>query len=607
MLWSIACKADAMPNRYASACSLPQLCLLATALLLAACQTPATAPDAVATPAPTIAVKLIALNDFHGNLLPPRDPTLLPDRPGQPDIPVPLGGASYISTAVAQLKAANPRNVVVAAGDLISASPLQSSLFHDEPAIAVMNGIGLEFSAVGNHEFDRGRGALLRMQRGGCAEDGTLGQDTCVNGPFPGAAFRYMAANVVDETGTPLLPAVGIKTFIVDGRMPLSIGFIGLTLEGTPELVNRTGIAGLRFLDEAETINREAAALTKQGVRAIVVLIHEGGEPPLGADLDDESCPGFAGAITGIVAKLDPAIDLVISGHTHRVYRCRLPTADPARTILVTSAGSAGRYLTDIDLQLAADTGDVLSAAARNVPIVNDSAANVRPDRYPPLTPEPKVAAIVAEFDRRSRERSLQPVGRIASALSRQQDTAGEMPLGYVIADAQLAAAAKQQDRRADFALMNPGGVRAELAPLDAAGTVTYGQVYTVQPFGGALMTMTLTGAQIDALLEQQWRADGRYAILLPSQGFEYAWKASAPLGARIDPASIRLRGKPLSPTGRYRVNVNAFLANGGDGFRVLLEGTERVEFGIDRDVLIDYLSAQPVKPPKLGRIRRLD
>ncbi|MDP3293696.1 MAG: bifunctional metallophosphatase/5'-nucleotidase [Nevskia sp.] len=595
-----------MPNQHATAGALPSLITLAGVLVLAACQLPATAPDAGAGPA-SVAIKLIALNDFHGNLLPPRDPALLPDRPGQPDIPVPLGGASYISTAVGQLKAANPRNVVVAAGDLISASPLQSALFHDEPAIAAMNGIGLEFSAVGNHEFDRGRVALLRMQRGGCAPDGKPGVDTCVNGPFPGAAFRYMAANVVDEAGVALLPAVGIKTFIVDGRMPLSIGFIGLTLEGTPELVNRNGIAGLRFLDETETINRQAAALTAQGVRAIVVLIHEGGEPAQGAGLDDESCPGFAGPITGIVARLDPAIDLVISGHTHRVYRCRLPTADPARTLLVTSAGSAGRFLTDIDLQLAADTGEVLSTAARNVPIVNDSAANARPDRYPPLAPEPQVAAIVAEFDRRSRERSLQPVGRIASALSRQQDAAGEMPLGYLIADAQLAAAAKQDDRRADFALMNPGGVRADLAPLDAAGTVSYGQVYTVQPFGGALLTMTLTGAQIDALLEQQWRADGRYAILLPSQGFEYAWKASAPLGARIDPVSIRLRGKPLSPTGRYRVNVNAFLANGGDGFRVLLEGTERVEFGIDREVLIDYLTAQPVSPPKLGRIRRLD
>ncbi len=390
--------------------------------------------------------------------------------------------------------------------------------------------------------------------------------------------------------------------------VPLRVGFIGLTLEGTPELVARRGIAGLRFEDEADTINRHAAALTAQGVRAIVVLIHEGGELPRAAPFDDERCDGFAGAIIGIVARLDPTIDAVVSGHTHRVYRCHLPSRDPAHSILATSAGNAGRFLTDLDLWLAPDSGEVLRSEARTVAVVNDSPANPRPERYPPLAAEPAVAAVAAEFDRRSKDRSARPVGRIAAPLSRKQDPAGEMALGYVIADAQLAAAAKHGGRRVDLALMNPGGVRADLVPLDAEGTVNYGQIYTVQPFGGGLVAMTLSGAQIVAVLEQQWRPDGRYALLLPSASLNYAWRNSRPLGERIDRASIRINGEPLVETRRYRVVVNAFLANSGDGFAVLGEGDERVEFGLDREALIDYLSADaPLPAPALGRIRRLD
>ncbi len=164
---------NATPKR-----ALPLLPSLLLAALLGACAVQVPQPDGAAP----VAIKLIALNDFHGNLLPPGDAFPLPDDPGQSEVPVPLGGAAFLATAVRSLQARNPLNVVVAAGDLIGASPLQSSLFHDEPSIAVLDEIGLKFSAVGNHEFDRGRVALLRMQRGGCAPDGTVGVDTCVSG-----------------------------------------------------------------------------------------------------------------------------------------------------------------------------------------------------------------------------------------------------------------------------------------------------------------------------------------------------------------------------------------------------------------------------------------
>lgn len=575
--------------------------LAAVSLLLATgCASLPPAGDAVR-------IRLIAINDFHGQLLPPDGTTPLPGPEAGKPVAVPLGGAAYLATAVAQLKAQQPRHVVVAAGDLISASPLESALFHDEPAIAALNAIGLEISSVGNHEFDDGRDALLRMQRGGCAPDGQPGVDTCIGGRYPGARFQYLAANVIDEAShLPLLPATAIRRFDAGGGRTVAIGFIGLTLKGTPELVSRPGIAGLRFDDEAATINREAAGLRAAGIEAIVVLIHEGGqvEPPLA--FNDPACPGFSGDIEAIVAALDPAVDVVISGHTHRAYNCRLATRDPSKSVLLTSAGNAGRFVGALDLDLDPASGDVIASHADIQPVVNQGPVHGAPAMYPPRAAEPATAALVEDFRERARPLAARPVGRIAAAFDRSRNEAGELPLGMVIADAQLAYAAGAPETRAEIAFMNPGGVRADLRPLDADGTVSYGQVYSVQPFGSELVTMTLTGAQIDALLEQQWRPKGQNPVLLPSRGFRYVWDAAKPVGERVDASRITLNGVPIDPARRYRVNVNGFLANGGDGFSVLLAGTERQAFGIDRDALIDYLARfGPVAAPSDVRIER--
>lgn len=560
-----------------------------------------------ASPAAPVAVRLIAINDFHGQLLPPDSATALPGPEAGTAVRVPLGGAAYLATAVAALKAENPRHVVVAAGDLISASPLESALFHDEPAIAALNAIGLEISSVGNHEFDDGRDALLRMQHGGCAPDGEIGVDTCVGGRYPGARFQYLAANVVDTaSNTPLLPATAVRRFDLGGGRSLAIGFIGLTLKGTPELVSRPGIAGLRFDDEAETINREAARLRAAGIEALVVLIHEGGAVEPALAYNDPACPGFSGDIEAIVAALDPAIDVVISGHTHRAYNCRRASRDPAKTVLLTSAGNAGRFVSAVDLDLDPATGEVIASRADIQPVVNDRPGNEAPAQYPPRGAEPGVATLVADFRDRALPLTSRPVGRIAAVLGRDRNEAGEMPLGLVIADAQLDYAARSAETRAVIAFMNPGGVRADLKPLDDAGTVSYGQVYSVQPFGGDLMTMSLTGAQIEALLEQQWRSKGQSSVLQPSRGFRYRWDADRPVGERVDPASITLDGVVLDPARSYRVNVNGFLASGGDGFTMLTTGTDRQAFGLDRDALIEYLGRHgPVAAPTGLRIER--
>ena len=582
---------------------------LLIAAALVSCTRAPVAPDAsVADAGRPITIKLIAINDFHGHLKPPAVLTDLPSADTGKTLPVPLGGAAYLATEISALKALNPNHVVVGAGDLISASPLESALFHDESSIDVLNAMGLEFSAVGNHEFDRGRDALLRMQAGGCAPDGVAGRDTCMDaGGFGGAKFRYLAANVIDEASNkPLLPAWTVKPIQTPGGT-VRIAFIGLVVRSVPALVSRSGVAGLRFDDEADTVNALLPDIHAQGIHSIVVLIHEGGKST--GSYNDHACPGFTGRIADIVGRLDPAVDAVVSAHTHQAYVCRLASRDPAHRILVTSAGSYGRFVTDIDLTIDAAKDTVLRAEANNIAIVNDAAPNPAPERYPALAPDPAIAAVVDRYAKLAAPVSERVVGQVTATLGKHADDAGESSLGLTIADSQLDATRGKHRGAAQIAFMNIGGVRSDLAPHAPGGSVNYGQVYSALPFGSHLVTMTLTGGQIHALLEAQWHADTTDAILLPSRGFHYVWRASAPVGSRVDPASIRLDGKPLKLAGRYRVTVSDFLAEGGDGFKTFTEGSERTEFkALDRDILIGYLQRHsPLAPPAPGRIQRLD
>lgn len=585
---------------------------------LAACApTATTVPDspagAVSSHPSAVTVKLIGINDFHGHLLPPDGLTEVVEADGSPPVKLSLGGVAYLASEIRALKAANPLNVVVGAGDLISASQLQSALFNDEPAVDVLNALGLDLSSVGNHEFDKGRDALLRMQRGGCAPGQVAGPaasaTTCLDGRYPGAKFQWLAANVIDDaSGRTLLPAYDIKT-LPTASGPVRIAFIGLVLKDAPTLVAPAGIRGLRFTDEADTVNALVPQITAQGVRSIVVLIHQGGYTQAG--YNDEECSTFTGDIVDVVKRLDPAVDAVISAHTHRTYRCRLPSRDPAHRILVTSAGHGGRFVTDIDLTIDPASDEVLDSRARNIPIVNDRAPNPAPDRYPTLVPDAAIAAKAAFYAAKAAPVGDTPVARLKADLLRKVDAAGETALGYVIADAQLASARDPALGGAQLALMNRDGVRADLLRRPSDGQVNFGQIYTAQPFGSDLVTMTLSGAQLIAVLEQQWRMkDGRLieTFLHPSAGFRYRWSASAPVGARIVPGSVELEGEPVQPERTYRVNVNRYLADGGDGFTQFLAGSDRVTGVLDRDALIAYLKAsEPVDVPKTGRVTRVD
>jgi 5'-nucleotidase len=583
------------------------LAMVIAALLGSGCSRLPLAEPAAKADHGAVTVKLIALNDFHGHLaVPPAGLTSLPG-PNGSKVSEPLGGVAYVATEIKRLQAENARNVVVGAGDLISASPLESALYHDEPSIQAMNAIGLEFSSVGNHEFDRGREALLRMQAGGCAPDGKAGKDTCVDGAFGGARFQYLAANVIDEASNkPILPAWGVKTFDTP-KGPVRIAFIGLVLKGTPDIVAREGLSGLRFDDEADTANALIPEIEAQGIRSIVILIHQGGRS--GGSFNDKTCPDFSGAIGGIVERLDPEIAVVISAHTHNAYNCRLQSRQPGRKILVTSAGSYGRYVTDVDLKINPNTGAMVSASADNIPVVNDNAPNPAPELYPTLAPDPAIAVFVDEYVRRAAPESQRVIGHIAVDFDTLQNDVGEMALGEVIADGQLDAAAPKAKGGAQIAFMNPGGVRSPIK-RGPNGEVSFGQVYSAQPFSSRMVTISLSGAQLHALLESQWTGRDRPTVLLPSRGFSYVWKQSAPAGAKVDPQSIMLNGRPIKLGKRYRIAISNFLADGGDGFKVFTEGTNRSRPGdTDRDVTIAYLAKQrvPLAAPKPGRIRRVE
>ncbi len=546
---------------------LRSLLWIAAALLCGCASTPPSGP---------IEVRVLAINDFHGQLRPPESGLRIhdPARPGE-SMRVSAGGAEHLATVVAELRQGHRNHIFVAAGDLVGASPLLSSLFHDEPTIEALGLMQLEVSAVGNHEFDEGAQELLRLQQGGChPRDGCKGP-----APFTGARFQYLAASTVDtRTGKTLLPAYYVRQF--EG---VPVAFIGLTLKGTPGLVTAEGVAGLEFLDEAQTVNRLVPELRQQGIEAIVVLIHEGGIP----SGDYNECPGISGPIVDIVGSLDPAVDVVVSGHTAHAYNCRIDGR------LVTSADEYGTIVTAIDLVLDPKSGDISSARADNV-IVHATHSK-----------DPRLTRLINQYEALAAPLANRAVGRIGASLSPRRNRAGESELGQVVADAQLAAT---RAAGAQVAFMNPNGVRAAL-PMPADGQLRYEDLFTVQPFQNSLITLTLSGAQLLALLEQQWLGRGaRGVVLQVSAGFSYRWDGRRPPGQRVLADSVRLHGQTLDPTADYRVTVNSFLAGGGDNFPLLMDGRERTTGMMDLDALEQYIKANPVlSPGPLDRIERLD
>jgi 5'-nucleotidase len=524
-----------------------------------------------------VTVKVIALNDLHGHMEGPSGKVKLAGER------VEAGGLDAMATHLEAIRAKNPNHAFVCAGDLVGASPLISALFHDEPTVEAMNKLGLDFLAVGNHEFDEGVDELLRLQKGGChPEDGCQGKDS-----YEGAQFSFLAANViVKETGKTLFPAYGVKEFGA-----VKVGFIGLTLEGTPDATSPAGIKTVSFLDEAESINKAAKELQGQGVEAIVVVIHEGAiheNPDAYKDIND--CPGLVGPIVEINENLDPSIDAIVAGHTHQAFNCELEGR------LLTSAKSYGRVLTEIDLTIDPKTGDVIEKKAVNVATTRDGALDA------------SMASHIGRYRELVRPLAQKPVGNIAKDILRATDEDGYSQLAGIIADAQVSATSAPDMGGAQFALMNLGGVRNDMihksSPAgEGDGVVTYEEVFSVQPFGNTLVVLEITGAQLEQLLEMQWQGQDRVRMLQPSSQLSYSWSETD--GDHIAPEDILYMGKPVDPNTTYKVTVNSFLASGGDGFSLLAELKQAAGGPIDADAFVDYMGANSPLDVKKSRITK--
>jgi 5'-nucleotidase len=516
-------------------------------------------------------LQILAINDFHGNIA---------TTSGSFGV---TGRADYLAANIQIAEADADHSIFVSAGDLIGASPLISALFHDEPTIEAMNLLGLAINAVGNHEFDEGLDELLRMQVGGSHPvDGDLDGDY-----FWGADFEFLAANVVeDATGDTIFPAYTIREY-----QGVQVAFIGMTLEGTPTIVTPSGVAGLTFNNEVETVNALVPMLQQDNIEAIVVLLHEGGR----SDGGPNDCgSGLVGPIADITAQLDDAVDLVIAGHTNDEFVCEIDGK------WVTMADNRGRLFTDIDVTLNRVTRDMTIVEINNIPNLQDG-----------VTPDPTVTALIDKYDDLSAPLANLVIGQITTDLIRISNAAGESALGDVIADAQLEATASAGFGDAQVAFMNPGGIRDNFLFLgspagEGDGNVTFGEVFSVQPFNNNLVTMTLTGQQIHDLLEEQFA--GSIHILQVSIGFSYTWDASEAPGDRVDPASIMIGGGALDVAADYRVTVNNFLAGGGDGFSVLTLGTDLLIGEVDLDALVTYFgNNSPIAPGPQDRITKLD
>lgn len=557
------------------------------ALAATAC---ATSPDAASDDSdadrPNQTVRILAFNDFHGHLEGPVGDM----RVGEETVGV--GGAGALARHVEAQRRGPHATAVVVAGDLIGASPLVSALFHDEPTIEAMNQLGLAAVSVGNHEFDEGWRELRRMDEGGChAEDGCFGGDD-----FAGADFPFLAANVLTPEGETLFDPYVIKKY--NG---VKVGFIGVALDSIPSIVIPSGVEGLTFTDEAKSLNRYARELQDRGVETIVALIHEGGYPKEPSeDADPGGCPDLEGPILDIAARTSPSVDLMATGHTHQTYICNLDGH------LVTSAGDEGRFLTRVDLTVDPDTGDVVSRKASQIPVVTDagkpSALETKRSR--------RVDRTVSRYTALAKERAQQIIGYVTSSLSNEPNQAGESPLGSLVADAQWAATRGHAD--ADFALMNPGGLRAPLGMNPGKGEterrpVTFGDLHRAQPFRNRLVTMTLTGKQLHTVFERQWEGQDHPRILQVSEGVHVRWHPDRPVGDRVDMADVTIDGQPLESDATYRVTVNNYLAEGGDNFEVLTQGTDRVSGGLDIDAMRAYLAEHsPLEPPSKPRIERV-
>jgi len=535
---------------------------------------------------------LFGFNDFHGNI----------SSGGGSVNGVPAGGAPQFFKVLRDLRVANPSSATVAAGDLVGASPIESGQFRDEPSLDIYSLMGVDYSSVGNHEFDLGREELLRKQNGGCnsadAKTCLFSDPNQASNPqqYRGTTMKYLSANVKvgSSTDPSLFPPSAVIT-----RGGQKIALIGETLRDTPSVVTPAGVAGLTFTDEADTANAEVDRIkaADPSIKTFVLLVHQGGfQGNAGfndCDAAFQTNPSNS-AILDVVNRLRPEINVVISAHSHQAYNCSLSTPSNG-TKLVTSAGLYGRYITDVGLTLNPD-GSLVSATATNN-VVGTTANTLSPGADPTYD---KVKADVDAANSQVAAVKNRVVGRVNGPAINGNNPApsGETALGDVIADAQLA---DTRGAGAQIAFMNPGGIRnTKLLPNSSTtaanpADVTYGMLFNVQPFNNGLTTKTFTGAQIKQLLEQQYVGcfgQTSQRVLQISATLRYTYDQNRPTCNRVDPLTLKLDGTVISAADSVRVTMNSFLASGGDGFTTFNAGTASQTGDQDIDALEAYFTA---------------
>jgi 5'-nucleotidase len=467
-----------------------------------------------------VKLRLLGVNDLHGHLEPPR--------PG-------VGGAAWLA---AHLDSATlpGRTIRVHAGDMVGASPLISSWFHDEPAIEAANRLDFDVGTVGNHEFDEGGDELLRLLGGGQRQGReALKRDAAgvlVNSSAPGyggASFPYVAANTIDSDGEPLLPPYAIVE-----RAGVRVGFIGVTTASTPHFLLPRHAERFRFTDVSDAVDRWVPELRAEGVEAIIVLAHSG------ASDDPADADAASGEILDEAAQMSAAVDVVIAGHSHSLLNLRVPNATGPGDKLVVEALSYGVAYDRVDIAVDRASGDVVAKAAA-VPSTSHHG----------VAPDPATGELVRRYADRIAPLARRVVGGSAIALTRANGQLGA-----------LAAAAQRELAGTDFALVNPGSLRADLD----AGSLLYEQLFAVHPYDFPLLRLEIAGRDLAALL-----AELRTGVSDPD-----AYVAGP---AEVDPGRA------------YTVAANEWMAT-GPGFPKLRDAARTVgePAGSETEALVSYL-----------------
>lgn len=577
----------------------PRVRAAALVAVLAAGLSP-TAFGVAADAAPTsVPVQLVSITDFHGYLRPPSpaDGGTIAGPDGKPQV---VGGAAYLATHLKTIRAGKQNSIFFATGDSFAGWPFEVDAHADEPTVEVMNALGVEFDAVGNHELDVSKSFLVdHMAKGKCF--GKVGVDSCFTDStgrrFHGADFSFQSANIVDATGRTIVAPYTIR-WVRDNGRAYPVGFIGLTVPDTP--VGSTSYQpDLKALDPLESANAAAAELTRRGVRAIVLNMHDGGTD---ASPTYDNCVNPSGPAIELARKVTPQIDAIVTGHWHAAFNCGI--ADPAGNPRpVVEAANHGRLINEINLQLDRRTGEVLrdKTTSTNHAVTRD------------VTPDARIQRIVDYWTAAGARKYAEPVATITGDFTRTANAAGESTFADLAADVHLWTA--RQNGPADLGIIaakpavGSTALRGDLLvansnkPGDADGRVLLGESWEAYGYGNPVLTVSLTGESLDAALEQQWQTQPngtvKFAPLAVSGNVAYSYDASRPVGDRVDPADVKIDGVALAPGKTYRVAVLAYTVIGGDGYTAFKAGySDPVRNNTDHETFAAYLRAHKTLTP---------